>query len=49
MMDLLYGFQVAQALFVVARLDVATLLEAGPRPVVGDTARRVPLAPLRCA
>jgi hypothetical protein len=33
MLELLYGFQVAQAIFVAAKLDLATLLEAGPRSV----------------
>jgi hypothetical protein len=31
MFDLLYGFEVSQALFAAARLDLATLLQAGPR------------------
>jgi hypothetical protein len=31
MFDLLYGFEVSQALFAAVRLDLATLLEAGPR------------------
>jgi SAM-dependent methyltransferase len=33
MLQLLGGFQVSQALFAVAKLDLATLLEAGPRSV----------------
>ena len=33
MLQLLAGFQVSQALFAAARLDLATLLEAGPRSV----------------
>src|ERR1700744_3883209 len=31
MFDLLYGFEVSQALFVAVKLDLATLLQAGPR------------------
>ncbi|MET8966484.1 methyltransferase [Streptomyces sp. NPDC004074] len=33
MIQLLSGFQIAQALYVVAKLDVATILEDGPRTV----------------
>jgi hypothetical protein len=33
MFDLLYGFEVSQALFVAVKLDLATLLQAGPRSV----------------
>ena len=33
MTELLSGFQVSQALYVAAKLDLATLMEEGPRSV----------------
>jgi O-methyltransferase domain/Dimerisation domain len=39
MVDMLAGFQVSQALYAVAMLDIATLLDAGPLPLAELAAR----------
>ena len=39
-MELIGGFQISQAIYVLAKLDVATLLAGGPRPL-GEVAEKV--------